>query len=67
MHLFDKKVTPVVINNVKDVRKPLVTGMEQMLKLCGLELIGKHHSGIDDSRNIAACVVRSLQEGYTFT
>ncbi len=28
-------------------------GMDQMLDELGLELVGHHHSGIDDSRNIA--------------
>ena len=30
-----------------------VGGMVEMLKLLGLELEGKHHSGIDDARNIS--------------
>ncbi len=28
-------------------------GMAEALKLCGLELEGAHHRGIDDARNIA--------------
>ena len=34
-----------------------VSGMLSMLKVCGdMEIIGRHHSGIDDTRNIARCV-----------
>jgi len=49
------------------VRKPPVRGMPDMLDLCGLKLEGRHHSGIDDSRNIAACVIKCLELGFTFT
>jgi len=41
--------------------------MPDMLDLCGLKLEGRHHSGIDDSRNIAACVIKCLELGFTFT
>ena len=37
-----------------------------MLKWCGLELVGKHHSGIDDARNIAKVVVKMLELGFEF-
>jgi len=35
--------------------------MEQMLEACGLDLDGRHHSGIDDSRNICK-VAEKLME-----
>ena len=38
-----------------------------MLELCKVELQGRHHSGIDDSRNIASCVLKCLEEGFEFT
>jgi len=38
--------------------------MGELLSLAGLELEGKHHSGIDDARNIARCLVKSLETGY---
>ena len=41
--------------------------MTHMLELCGLELEGRHHSGIDDSRNLARIVLKQLDEGYEFT
>jgi ERI1 exoribonuclease 3 len=59
-HLFDKSAPRNDVKFVKDVRKPPVGGMPHMLELCGLKLEGRHHSGIDDSRNIAACVIRCL-------
>ena len=37
-----------------------------MLEKCGLTLEGTHHSGIDDSRNLAKCVVHMLKSGFTF-
>ena len=64
VHLFDKTVEEAKFNDVKDVKKPPVKGMPHMLELCQLELKGHHHSGIDDSRNIAACVVKCLEKGY---
>ena len=41
--------------------------MPHMLELTGLELEGRHHSGIDDSRNIARVALKLLEEGYEFT
>ena len=38
-----------------------------MLKVCGLKLMGHHHSGIDDSKNIASVVIKLMQKGYEFT
>ena len=67
VHLFDKSRPKHDVVNVKDVKKPSVSGMPDMLKTCGLELIGKHHSGIDDSRNIAACAIRCIEAGFEFT
>ena len=41
--------------------------MPHMLELCDLKLEGRHHSGIDDSRNIAACVIKCMEKGFNFT
>ena len=38
-------------------------GMTDMLDSLGLELEGRHHSGIDDTLNIARVVVELLQRG----
>ncbi len=43
-----------------------VWGMTDMLKSCGLELEGRHHSGIDDTRNIARVLRKMLSDGYRF-
>lgn len=40
-----------------------VKGMPSMLAHCGLELIGRHHSGIDDCRNIARILVSLIRSG----
>ena len=50
-----------------DKAKSTVYGMPMMLERCNLKLEGRHHSGIDDSKNIAACVIRLLEEGFEFT
>ena len=67
VHLFDKSRPEHTVKFVQDVKKPPVSGMPHMLELCKLPLIGKHHSGIDDSRNIAACAIASLNAGFEFT
>ena len=59
-HLFDEKAAKNEVVFVKDVKKPPVTGMPHMLELCGLELEGRHHSGIDDCKNIARCAIKCL-------
>lgn len=42
-------------------------GMERVLAMLGLTLDGRHHSGIDDSRNITKCVVSLMNDhGATF-
>lgn len=38
-------------------------GMAGMLNKLKIELTGKHHSGIDDCRNITKIVIRMIQEG----
>jgi inhibitor of KinA sporulation pathway (predicted exonuclease) len=47
--------------------KPQVSGMPEMLEQSGLTLEGNHHSGIDDARNIARCVILTLKQGYKYT
>lgn len=41
-----------------------VYGMAYMLEELKMELEGKHHSGIDDCRNIARVVERMISDGY---
>ncbi|KAJ3109588.1 hypothetical protein HDU96_007170 [Phlyctochytrium bullatum] len=41
-------------------------GMDGMLRELGLPLVGRHHSGIDDSRNIASIVREMMRAGYVF-
>jgi ERI1 exoribonuclease 3 len=38
--------------------------MEKMLSSLNLELLGRHHSGIDDARNIARVARKMLEDGY---
>eukprot|EP00730_Choanoeca_flexa_P012265 TRINITY_DN3816_c0_g1_i1.p1 TRINITY_DN3816_c0_g1~~TRINITY_DN3816_c0_g1_i1.p1 ORF type:complete len:198 (+),score=26.16 TRINITY_DN3816_c0_g1_i1:58-651(+) len=38
-----------------------VRGMVELLEKCGLQLEGRHHSGIDDTRNIARCALHMLK------
>lgn len=39
-------------------------GMAEMLGLLGLELEGRHHSGIDDCHNIAKICTKMLEDGW---
>ena len=39
-------------------------GMKGMLDHMGLELLGRHHSGIDDCRNIVRICQRMMEEGW---
>jgi len=41
-------------------------GMAGMLRHLKMPLVGTHHSGIDDSKNIASIAVRMLGEGFQF-
>jgi inhibitor of KinA sporulation pathway (predicted exonuclease) len=66
LHLFDKNAEEKKIEFVRDVQRPSVKGMPHMLELCNLELVGKHHSGIDDANNIARVVVECLKKGFNF-
>jgi RNA recognition motif-containing protein len=38
-----------------------------MLKYLGLDLCGRHHSGIDDCMNIASIVCTMIQQGHSFS
>ena len=59
--------------NIKEVFKTCFgyketkCSMTDMLKYVDLELDGKHHSGIDDSRNIAKILQRILDTGFLLT
>jgi inhibitor of KinA sporulation pathway (predicted exonuclease)/RNA:NAD 2'-phosphotransferase (TPT1/KptA family) len=39
-------------------------GMPELLKHFGLELVGRHHSGIDDCRNIAHVLIAMMRQGH---
>ncbi len=39
-------------------------GMVQMLNYLGLTLDGRHHSGIDDTKNIAKILVKIISQGH---
>jgi ERI1 exoribonuclease 3 len=41
-------------------------GMVGMLAKMGMEVEGRHHSGIDDCHNIARVLVRLLEEGWSW-
>ena len=42
-------------------------GMVSMLNKLKLTLDGRHHSGIDDTRNIAKILIKMAEDGYTMT
>ena len=41
-----------------------ITGMTGMLRHLKMELLGRHHSGIDDCRNIYRVLERMIADGY---
>ena len=66
LHLYNeefKERGPIV--NIKKL-KPLVNGMTDMLDKLGLKLVGRHHSGFDDSFNIARWAVKTMEDGYIY-
>jgi len=66
MDLFDEKHEKLDTTqvNLMSNRKSAVRGMPDMLKVCDLTLQGKHHSGLDDSKNIAACLLKTLEKDF---
>ena len=50
----------------QDVHGYFQGGMVPMLDYLGLALLGRHHSGIADSRNIARIAVRLAEQGYAW-
>ena len=63
--VFNSTQTWTKMNDIKHA-KPTTTGMEDMLQKCGLKLEGRHHSGIDDAKNIASIVIHMLKSGFKF-
>ena len=57
---YDASKPALDFNHFKTIKncKPQVDGMTDMLELCGLELEGRHHSGIDDCKNLARIVIK---------
>ena len=65
LHKYDSEVEEKKIDKIKKVR-PVVKGMTDMLEKCSLDLLGRHHSGIDDSFNIARWVVKTLEDDFHY-
>uniref|UniRef100_A0A7S3D2N4 Exonuclease domain-containing protein n=1 Tax=Palpitomonas bilix TaxID=652834 RepID=A0A7S3D2N4_9EUKA len=63
-HFFEWINVKKVFSEVKGYRCP---GMARMLEELNIELKGRHHSGIDDSRNIADMVRYLIRKGGSFT
>ncbi|KAJ3228685.1 hypothetical protein HDU81_005995 [Chytriomyces hyalinus] len=62
--------TPKVLQkwcNIKIASQARIfSGLPDLLDHFGLALVGRHHSGIDDSRNIAAAARKFLEQGHLF-
>ncbi|KAM3136139.1 hypothetical protein pb186bvf_011761 [Paramecium bursaria] len=58
-----KKVFPKELRDPNSNRDP---GMVEMLQNCNLALLGKHHSGIDDARNITRICEFLIKRGFVF-
>lgn len=65
VHLYQEGKAEKKVLDIKKA-KPVVSGMTDMLRLAGLELQGRHHSGVDDTINIARCVIQSLTDGHEY-
>ena len=52
-------------NEFEYLYKKKAGGMVQMLNFLNLELDGRHHSGIDDTKNIAKILLRIISDGHT--
>ena len=52
-HFYDKQAKKIEKFGDLSKQKNVIGGMTWMLNICGLELVGWHHSGIDDTVNIA--------------
>ncbi|PVD22660.1 hypothetical protein C0Q70_15915 [Pomacea canaliculata] len=50
-----------------DVTGVFPKGLQPMLQELKIKQIGRHHSGIDDCRNIAAILKSLLEKGYIFS
>lgn len=53
-----------VFDHVDHSRKKF--SMPMMLRRLGLELVGRHHSGIDDARNITRIAIELIRRGAVF-
>ena len=69
IHKFDADKPALDFSTPKTIKecRAQVNGMTQMLDVCGLQLEGRHHSGIDDAKNIARVAIKLLESGYEFT
>lgn len=69
LHLFDGCEPVYDFSSTETIRhcKPVTKWMTDMLETCKLPLLGKHHSGIDDAKNIAGIVIECLKKGATFS
>jgi len=65
--LKTKDVYKSFINIKEEFKKFYKTkayGMEGMLKFLNLSLDGRHHSGIDDCRNISKILIKLVEDGH---
>lgn len=69
IHLFDESKPALDFTTPKTIKecKAQSGGMTDMLETCGLALEGRHHSGLDDSKNIARIALNLMERGYEFT
>ena len=69
VHLFDKRNEVPDFSNPDTIynQRPTVKGMNDMLKFVCLNFLGRPHSGIDDSKNIAKIAIELLKkDGFEF-
>lgn len=54
----------IEFGNMYGINKKEGRGMMKMLKHLGIRHIGRHHSGLDDCRNLANILICMLDDGY---
>lgn len=59
-------LVPLVLTNQLVLLREPKGGLRACVERCGLQFVGRAHSGLVDSRNTAKIVLQMLQQGFRF-
>ena len=72
LNFFKIPIPSYFVNNYINIKQAFsslyharASGMPGMLNALQIPLSGRHHSGIDDCRNITKILVRMIKDGFT--